>query len=58
MAENKKCAHPACSCPPEEGKKYCGQYCQDARDTLADSCHRVSRSEATFIMSRRAAATL
>ncbi len=39
MTENKKCAHPACNCQPEEGKKYCGQYCQDARDTQELSCN-------------------
>ena len=28
--EKKKCAHPACDCPPEEGSKYCGEYCKNA----------------------------
>ncbi len=32
MAENEKnkCAHPACDCRPEEGSKYCGEYCENA----------------------------
>ena len=29
-APNNKCAHPACDCPPEEGSKYCGEYCENA----------------------------
>ena len=28
--QKKTCAHPACDCPPEEGSKYCSEYCKDA----------------------------
>jgi hypothetical protein len=38
-AQKEKCAHPACSCPPEKGSKYCSQYCHDARETLELSCN-------------------
>jgi len=24
------CAHAACDCPPEEGSKYCSEYCKEA----------------------------
>jgi len=31
MAEpSGKCAHGACGCPPEEGSKYCSEYCAEA----------------------------
>ncbi|MCU1264437.1 MAG: hypothetical protein JWM21_755 [Acidobacteria bacterium] len=31
MSEDKTtCAHPACDCAPEEGSKYCGEYCEEA----------------------------
>lgn len=32
MAEENtgKCAHPACDCAPEEGSKYCSEYCKEA----------------------------
>lgn len=35
----KKCAHPACNCQVEKGKKYCSDYCHDARRTLELSCN-------------------
>jgi hypothetical protein len=40
MAEEKKkkCAHPACNCLVEQGKKYCGDYCHDAAGTVEISC--------------------
>ena len=25
-----KCAHGSCDCPPEEGSKYCSEYCAEA----------------------------
>ena len=34
MAEQKKCAHPACNCNVPKGTKYCSKYCEDAKDTL------------------------
>ncbi len=35
----KKCAHPACSCIPEKGEKYCSSYCKDAgSDDVEISC--------------------
>ena len=37
--EKKKCAHPACNCPVEKGKKYCSDYCHDAAGTLEISCN-------------------
>jgi hypothetical protein len=41
MAEEqkKKCAHPSCSCLVEKGKKYCSDYCHDARGTMELSCN-------------------
>jgi hypothetical protein len=33
-----KCAHPACSCAAEEGSRYCGPYCEGARDKIELSC--------------------
>jgi hypothetical protein len=38
MAENKKCAHPACNCMATKDSKYCSQYCQDAKGTLEIEC--------------------
>ena len=37
--ENKKCAHPACSCMAENDSKYCSQYCKDAGSTMEISCN-------------------
>jgi metallothionein len=41
MAEekNKKCAHPACNCLVEHGKKYCSDYCHDAAGTMEIACN-------------------
>ena len=41
MAEEKKkkCAHPACNCPVEHGKKYCSNYCHDAARTVEIACN-------------------
>lgn len=33
-----KCAHPACSCPAEEGSKYCSTYCHDAGSKMEIAC--------------------
>jgi hypothetical protein len=39
MAEsNKTCAHPPCSCPVSSGEKYCGPYCESAKDRSEVSC--------------------
>ena len=37
--DKKKCAHPACNCSPQQGDKYCSQYCHDARETLELACN-------------------
>jgi hypothetical protein len=38
--ENKnRCAHPSCMCLVEKGKKYCSDYCHDARRTMELSCN-------------------
>ena len=41
MAEEKrkKCAHPACNCLVEHGKKYCSDYCHDAGSTMEIACN-------------------
>jgi hypothetical protein len=39
MAENQKCAHPACNCTVPAGQKYCSEYCHDARETVELSCN-------------------
>lgn len=33
MAENEsgKCAHGACECLPEQGHKFCSEYCENAQ---------------------------
>jgi len=38
-AETKKCGHPACNCTVPDDKKYCSDYCHDARNTLELSCN-------------------
>ncbi len=39
MAEEKKCAHPACICTPAKDSKYCSTYCEDAgTDDVEISC--------------------
>jgi hypothetical protein len=37
--QKKKCAHPSCSCSVPADRKYCSQYCEDAKDTLELSCN-------------------
>jgi hypothetical protein len=39
MANNKKCAHPACNCMARSDDKYCSQYCHDAGSTMELSCN-------------------
>jgi hypothetical protein len=36
--ENKKCAHAACTCPADEGEKYCSAYCQGKAGTTTIDC--------------------
>jgi hypothetical protein len=36
--ESKKCAHPACRCTVEDGKKYCSQRCEDGAGEVEISC--------------------
>jgi hypothetical protein len=38
MAENRKCAHPACNCEATQGSKYCSQYCEDAKGMEEIEC--------------------
>ncbi len=37
--QQKKCAHPSCNCIVEKGKKFCSDYCHDARGTMELSCN-------------------
>ena len=39
MKTKDKCAHPACSCPTEEGSKYCSTYCSDAGTKTEIACN-------------------
>jgi hypothetical protein len=34
MADEKKCKNPPCSCPPQEGGKYCSASCEGTGDTI------------------------
>jgi hypothetical protein len=37
--KQEKCGHPACTCVPEKGSKYCSTYCSDAgSDEIEISC--------------------
>jgi hypothetical protein len=36
MADQKKCAHSACSCMTD--KKYCSKHCEDHKDTVEIAC--------------------
>ena len=38
MAENKKCAHPACNCQARKDSRYCSQDGEDATGTLEIEC--------------------
>jgi len=33
-----KCAHPACSCVPADGKEYCSATCADAKGLVELTC--------------------
>ena len=35
----KKCAHPSCTCTVSGGDKYCSEYCRDARDLMEIACN-------------------
>jgi hypothetical protein len=37
--KTKKCAHPACNCQVEEGKKYCSDYCHDSGKSIEIACN-------------------
>jgi hypothetical protein len=39
MADQKKCAHPSCTCTPPNGEKYCSTYCHDAGKITELSCN-------------------
>ena len=39
MANNEKCAHPACNCPAPQGEKYCSNYCHDMRQLTELACN-------------------
>ena len=39
MAEDKKCAHPACRCRAREDSKYCSAYCESAGDKVEIQCN-------------------
>ena len=39
MAQDQKCAHPACNCKASKDSKYCSQYCHDAGSSLEISCN-------------------
>lgn len=42
MADDKKqkmCAHPGCTCPADEGSKYCSAYCQGTGDVAEIDCN-------------------
>ncbi|MBA2339680.1 MAG: hypothetical protein H0V88_04750 [Pyrinomonadaceae bacterium] len=35
----KKCAHPSCSCTVAQNEKYCSEYCANARNVMEISCN-------------------
>ncbi len=39
MADEKKCAHAACTCPADEGSKYCSAYCEGKGSTTTIDCN-------------------
>jgi metallothionein len=39
MEDQKKCAHPSCTCMAPKGENYCSQYCKDAGKTMELSCN-------------------
>jgi hypothetical protein len=38
-APQKKCAHPACNCLVDQGKKYCSDYCHDSGNKIEIACN-------------------
>jgi metallothionein len=38
MSTTAKCAHPACSCLAPEGKSYCSDSCERAKDLTELAC--------------------
>jgi hypothetical protein len=38
MNDAKKCAHPACSCIPANGQKYCSEQCADVKKMTEITC--------------------
>jgi hypothetical protein len=38
MSTKNKCAHPACNCIPPEGKSYCSDSCESAKDLTELAC--------------------
>jgi hypothetical protein len=39
MADQQKCAHPACNCITANADKYCSPYCHDAAGTTELACN-------------------
>jgi hypothetical protein len=39
MAENRKCAHPGCTCNASSNSQYCSQACEQAGDTQGQTCN-------------------
>lgn len=38
-ANKNKCAHPACTCTPAKGSRYCSEYCKDTKGSLELNCN-------------------
>jgi hypothetical protein len=38
MKQQEKCAHPSCACPAATDSRYCGAYCEGARETSEINC--------------------
>ncbi len=36
--DNKKCAHPSCTCRTPEGQSYCSKSCESAKDVTDITC--------------------
>jgi hypothetical protein len=36
--DNKKCAHPSCSCQAPEGQSYCSKACESAKSMTEIAC--------------------
>jgi metallothionein len=39
MADDKKCAHPACKCRAKEGGDFCSTYCEGVGETPDIECN-------------------